>query len=108
MTAIQAEEEEEGVPRRDDHCQDSVLHCVCRPVHEFSVCDLLKSKTEALASLTKFVLSVGRPENLRQNNAKDFQTEQIKICCFDSSIIQEKTRPETPRGNGLAERRFAY
>ena len=67
--------------------------------------DLLKAKSEALASLKKFVLSVGTPKKLRQDNAKEFLSEQFKTYCLDAGILQEKTIPETPQQNGLAERR---
>ena len=59
----------EGNHRRDETFQSRVslrvpiLHCVCRPVHEDFVFDLLMAKSEALASLKKFVLSVGRPRS---------------------------------------------
>ena len=66
--------------------------------------DLLKAKNEALASLKKFVLSVGRPQKLRQDNAKEFLSEQFKMYCLDAGILQEKTIPETPQQKGLAER----
>ena len=39
---------------------------------KFVFVDLLKAKSEALASLKKFVLSVGTPKKLRQDNAKEF------------------------------------
>ena len=43
---------------------------------KFVFVDLLKAKSEALASLKKFVLSVGTPKRLRQDNAKDILSEQ--------------------------------
>ena len=70
----------------------------------FVFADLLKAKSEALVSLKKFVLSVGTPKKLRQNNAKEFLSDQLKTYCLDAGILQEKTIPETPRQNGLAER----
>ena len=39
---------------------------------KFVFVDLLKAKSEALASLKKFVLIVGTPKKLRQDNAKEF------------------------------------
>ena len=63
-----------------------------------------KAKSEALASLKKFVLSVGTPKKLRQDNAKEFLSEQFKTYCLDAGSLQEKTIPETPQKNGLAER----
>ena len=66
--------------------------------------DLLKAKSEALAILKEFVLSVGTPTKLRQNNGKEFLSEQFKTYCLDAGILQEKTIPETPQQNGLAER----
>ena len=66
--------------------------------------DLLNAKSEALASLKKFVLSVGTPKKLRQDNAKEFLSDQFKKSCLDAGILQEKTIPETPQQNGLAER----
>ena len=71
---------------------------------KFVFVDLLKAKSEALASLKKFVLSVGTPKKLRQDNAKEFLSEQFKTYCLDAGIPQEKTIPETPQQNGLAER----
>ena len=71
---------------------------------KFVFVDLLKAKSEALASLKKFVLSVGTPKKLRQDNAKEFLSKQIRMYCLQAGIIQEKTIPETPQQNGLAER----
>ena len=71
---------------------------------KFGFVDLLKAKSEALASLKKFVLSVGTPKKLRQDNAKEFLSEQFKTYCLDAGILQEKTIPGTPQQNGLAER----
>ena len=71
---------------------------------KFVFVELLKAKSEALASLKKFVLSVGTPKKLRQDNAKEFLSEQFKTYCLDAGILQEKTIPETPQQNGLAER----
>ena len=65
--------------------------------------DLLKAKSEALASLKKFVLSVGTPKKLRQDNEKDFLSQEFNVYCLDAVILQQKTVPETPRQNGLAE-----
>ena len=67
---------------------------------KFVFVDLLKAKSEALASLKKFVLSVGTPKKLRQDNAKEFLSEQFKTYCLDAGILQEKTIPETPQQNG--------
>ena len=71
---------------------------------KFVFVDLLKAKSEALASLKKFVLSVETPKKLRQDNAKQFLSEQFKMYCLDAGILQKKTIPETPHYNGLAER----
>ena len=71
---------------------------------KFVFVDLLKAKNEALASLKKFVLSVRTPKKLRQDNAKEFISEQLKTYCLDAGILQEKTIPQTPQQNGLAER----
>ena len=71
---------------------------------KFVFVELLKAKSEALASLKKFVLSVGTPKKLRQDNAKEFLSEQFKTYCLEAGILQEKTIPETPQQNGLAER----
>ena len=71
---------------------------------KFVFLDLLKAKSEALASLKKFVLSVGTPKKLRQVNAKEFLSEQFKTYSLDAGILQEKTIPERPQQNGLAER----
>ena len=57
----------------------------------------------ALASLKNFVLSVGTTKKLRQDNAKEFFTEQFKMYCLDAGILQGKTIPETSQQNGLAE-----
>ena len=71
---------------------------------KFVFVDLLTAKSEALASLKKYDLSVGKPMKLRQDNAKEFLSEQLKTYCLDAGIPQEKTIPETPQQNGLAER----
>ena len=71
---------------------------------KFVIVDLLKAKSEALASLKKFVLSEGTAKRLRQDNAKEFFSEQFKTYCLDEGILQEKTIPETPEQNGIAER----
>ena len=65
------------------------------------VVDLLKAMSEALASLKKIVLSVGTPTKLRQDNAKEFLSEQFKMYCLYTCIPQEKTIPETPQQIGL-------
>ena len=51
---------------------------------KFVFVDLLKPKSEALASLKKFVLSVGTPKKLTQSNAKKFLSEQFKMYCLDA------------------------
>ena len=71
---------------------------------KFVFVDLHKAKSEALASLKKFVLSVRTPKKMRQDKGKEFLSEQFKTYCLDAGIIQEKTIPETPQQNGLAER----
>ena len=71
---------------------------------KFVIVDLLKAKSEALASLTKFVLSVGTPKKLSQDNAKEFYSEQFKMYCLNAGILQEMTISETPQQNGLAKR----
>ena len=70
----------------------------------FVLVDLLKAKSEALANLKKIVLSVETPKKPRQDNVKEFVSEQFKMNCLDAGILQEKTIPETPQQNGLAER----
>ena len=71
---------------------------------KFVFVDLLKAKCEALASLKKFFLSVGTSRKLRQDNAEEFLSEHFKTYCLDAGILQEKTIPETPQQNELAER----
>ena len=71
---------------------------------KFVFLDLLKAKSEALASLKKIFLSVRTLKKLKQDNAKEFLSEQFKMYCLDSSILQERTIPETPQQNGLAKR----
>ena len=58
---------------------------------KFVFVDLLKAKSEALEKLKKFVLSVGTPKKLRQDNAKEFLSEQFEMYCLDAGILQEKT-----------------
>ena len=70
----------------------------------FVFVELLKAKREALSSLKRFVLSVGSPKKLSQDNAKEFLSEQFEMYCLDADIQQEKTIPETPQQKGLAER----
>ena len=64
----------------------------------------LKANGEALASLKKFVLSLGTPKKLRQIKAKEFLSEQFKMYFVDAGIIKEETIPEKPQQNELAER----
>ena len=71
---------------------------------KFVFVDLLKAKCEALASLNKIVLSVGSTKTLRQDNVKEFLSEQFKMYILDAGILQEKTIPETAQQDGLAER----
>ena len=71
---------------------------------KFVFVDSLKAEIEALASLKKFVLIVGTPRKMRQDNAKEFLSEQFKMYSLDTSILQENTIPETPQQNGLTER----
>ena len=71
---------------------------------KFLFVDLLKAKSEALASMKKFVLSVGTLKKLRQDNAKEPLSEQFEMYCLDAGSLQAKTIPETPQQNGLAER----
>ena len=103
-------ETRDGLHRRDGTFQSGitatvpVLQCVCRRVHKILFVDLLEAKSEALASLKKFFLSVGTPKKMRQDNAKEFLSGQFKTYCLDAGILQEKTIPETPQQNGLAER----
>ena len=66
--------------------------------------DLLEAKSEALVSLKKFVLSVVTPKKLRQDKTKELLSEQFKMYCLDASILQEKTIPEMPQQNSLAQR----
>ena len=49
---------------------------------KFVFVELLKAQSEALASLKKFVLSVGTPKKMRQDNAKEFLSEQFKTNCI--------------------------
>ena len=46
---------------------------------KFVFMDLLKTKTESLASLKEFLLSVGTPKKPRQDNAKKF-SQSISKC----------------------------
>ena len=46
---------------------------------KFVFVDLLKAKSEALASLKNFVLSVSTPKKLRQDNAKEFLSDEFKM-----------------------------
>ena len=71
---------------------------------KFVFVDVLKAKSKGLASLKKFVLSVGTLKKLRQDNEKVFLSEQFKTYCLYAGILQENTIPETPQQNGLAER----
>ena len=71
---------------------------------KFVFVDLLKAKGEAQASLKKFVLCVETPKKLRQENAKEFLSEQFKMYCLDAGILQEKSIPVTPQQNELNER----
>ena len=62
---------------------------------KFVFVDLLKAKSEALASLKKFVLSVVMPTKLRQDNAKEFLSEQFKMYCLDSDRGEDHSRDAT-------------
>ena len=55
---------------------------------KFVVVDLLKIKSEALASLKNFVLIVGTPKKLRQDNAKEFLSEKFEMNCLNAGILQ--------------------
>ena len=70
---------------------------------KFVFVDLFKANNETLARLKKFFLRVVTPKKLRQANAKEFLSDQFKMYCLDSGIMQEKTIPETPQQNGLDE-----
>ena len=70
---------------------------------KFVFVDMLKAKSETLASRNKFVLSVGTPKKLRPDNAKEFLSEQFKMYGLDTGILEEKTIAEMPQQNGLAE-----
>ena len=61
---------------------------------KFVFVDLIKAKSEILASLKK----------LRQDNAKEFFSEQFTMYCLHAGILEERTKPETPQQNRLAER----
>ena len=93
----------ESVRRHDGTFQSRVtvkiqlLHCVCRPVLKGVFVDLLKAKSEALASLKKFVRSVGTPKKLRQDNAKEILSEQFKNYCLYAGILKKKTLPDTTK-----------
>ena len=71
---------------------------------KFVFVDLLKAKNEALANRKKFVLSVGTPMKLRQHNSKQTLSEHFKLFCLEAGTLQEKTIPEAPQQNALAER----
>ena len=58
---------------------------------KFVLVDLHKAKKEVLASLKKFVLW-GRPR-IRLDISKEFISEQFKMYCLDTGILQEKTIP---------------
>ena len=66
---------------------------------KFVFVDLLGAKSDALASLKKFVLSVSTPKNLRQDNAKELPSDQFKMYCLDAGIPRKKTLRETPQRN---------
>ena len=68
---------------------------------KFLFVDLLKAKSEALASLKEFVLC----GNAREVEKRQCKGTSLKMyCCLDAGILQEKTRLKTPQQNGLAER----
>ena len=71
---------------------------------KFVFVELFKAKSEALTRLKKFVLSARTRKKLRQDNAKEILSEKFKTYCLDAGILQEKTIPETPKQNGLADR----
>ena len=97
----------EGVHRRDETFQSRInvrVLIVFADQHtKFVFVDMLKAKREALASLKKFVLSVGTPMKLRQDNAKEFFAEQFEMCCLNEGLLQEKIILQTPQLNRLAE-----
>ena len=63
---------------------------------KFVFMELLKAKIEALASLKKFVLSVGTPKKLRQDNAKEFlrAVQDVLLRCRHSTG-EDHTRDAT-------------
>ena len=44
------------------------------------------------------------PKTLRQDNVKEFLSEQFEMYFLDAGILQEKTIQETAQQDGLAER----
>ena len=66
----------DGVHRRDGSFRVESLSgfqfCILFADQYTKFVFVLKAKNEALASLKKFVLTVGTPKKLRQSNAKEF------------------------------------
>ena len=66
--------------------------------------DSLTAKTEAPASFKKIVFSVRKTMKLRQDNAKEFLSNQFETFYLDSGILKEKTTPTMQQQNRLTER----
>ena len=67
---------------------------------KFVFVELLKAKSEALASLKKFVLC----GDAQEAEARQCEGVSLGAVQDDAGILQEKTIPETPQQNDLAER----
>ena len=86
VAEIQAEEKQESVfievtgPFRAESLSGFRFCIVFADQYtKFVVVNLLKAKSEALAKLNKFVLSVGTPKKVRQDSEKEFLSEQFKM-----------------------------
>ena len=59
---------------------------------KFRFADVLQARIEVLTSLN-FALSLGKSKKLRQDNTKEFISEQFNTYWFESGILHKKAIP---------------
>ena len=70
---------------------------------------LIKTKNEAIDTLTRFVQDIVIPngfrlERLRSDCGGEYTAEYFRKYCKQTGIVQEMTAPATPQQNGVSER----
>ena len=64
----------------------------------------MKSTDEVTTKLQRFIIDVGRPDNLVSDGALEFKSKQFSDLCTSNGIKQEFFAPYTPEENGKIER----